>query len=121
MIQTDEPGGPGVDYHPRRHFRQIAGRRVSLDQEGFLWNADDWCEDIAAALAAESGLTSLDEEHWRVLRFLRGFYAYHGRSPLNQQLASGTGMPLLKLERLFPGGIKNGARRLAGLPNPKSC
>jgi tRNA 2-thiouridine synthesizing protein E len=28
---------------------------------------------------------------------------------------------LVELESLFPGGIKKGARRLAGLPNPKTC
>jgi sulfur relay (sulfurtransferase) DsrC/TusE family protein len=30
-------------------------------------------------------------------------------------------MPLLELEQLFPEGIKYGARRIAGLPNPKNC
>jgi sulfur relay (sulfurtransferase) DsrC/TusE family protein len=28
---------------------------------------------------------------------------------------------LLEIEKLFPGGIKYGARRVAGLPNPKNC
>ena len=30
-------------------------------------------------------------------------------------------MSLLEVEALFPGGIKYGARRIAGLPNPKAC
>ena len=30
-------------------------------------------------------------------------------------------MSLLELECLFPGGIRHGAKRLAGLPNPKRC
>ncbi len=30
-------------------------------------------------------------------------------------------MTLQELEGLFPGGIRMGARRLAGLPNPKTC
>lgn len=76
---------------------------------------------MAEALARESGLSSLDEVQWRVVRFLRDFYHENGRSPLNRQLGKGTDMTLLELENLFPGGIKHGARRVAGLPNPKSC
>jgi tRNA 2-thiouridine synthesizing protein E len=30
-------------------------------------------------------------------------------------------LSLMEMESLFPGGIKHGARRLAGLPNPRSC
>ena len=57
----------------------------------------------------------------RSIRFLREYYACNGRAPLNNQLRKGTGMSLLELDDLFPEGIKMGARRLAGLPNPKTC
>ena len=56
-----------------------------------------------------------------MIRFLREYYACNGRAPLNRQLRKGAGMSLLELEELFPEGIKMGARRLAGLPNPKTC
>jgi TusE/DsrC/DsvC family sulfur relay protein len=94
---------------------------VTFDAEDFLWHAEDWSDEIAVALAAEAGVAELDETQWRVLRFLRTFYKENGRGPLNRQLAQGTGLTLLHLEAAFPGGIKHGARRLAGLPNPKSC
>jgi sulfur relay (sulfurtransferase) DsrC/TusE family protein len=58
---------------------------------------------------------------WRVVRFLRDFYSYQRRAPLNNLIKKGTGISLQELESLFPGGIKYGARRLAGLPNPKAC
>ncbi len=104
-----------------RRYREIGGRQVLFDGEGFLWDAFEWGEDVAETLARESGLKGLAPEHWQVLRFLRDFYTANGRAPLNRQLAKGTGISLLRLEGLFPGGIKLGARRLAGLPNPKSC
>jgi len=119
--QVSGDGGGSGEIGPSRRFRHIAGRDVLFDNEGFLWDAADWSEDLAGELAAEVGLTDLGEEHWRVLRFLRQYFAENGRAPLNRQLAAGTGMRLLNLESLFPGGIKHGARRLAGLPNPKSC
>jgi len=104
-----------------RLVRSIAGREIAFDAEGFLWEPDDWSEEVALALAQESGLEALDAAQWRVIRFLREFYQANGRAPLNRQLKSGTGLSLKELEGLFPGGIKHGARRLAGLPNPKTC
>ena len=60
--------------------------------EGFLWDASDWNEDVAGALARESGIASLGEEHWKVIKFFREFYRNNGRAPLNRQLAKGTAM-----------------------------
>jgi dissimilatory sulfite reductase related protein len=102
-------------------FRTVAGRRILFDDEGFVCHADDWSEDVAEELASESGMTGLSEEQWRVIRFLREFYYENGRSPLNRRIVEGVRMSLLELERLFPGGIRYGAKRLAGLPNPKRC
>lgn len=104
-----------------RRLRRVAGREIAFDDEGFFWDYDAWSEAAARELAAEAGLAELDEAHWRVIRFLRQFYAHHGRAPLNQQLRKSAGVSLLQLQGLFPGGLKHGARRLAGLPNPKTC
>ena len=110
-----DPQGTGSRY------RTIAGREVLFDGEGFLWNPFDWDEDIAVGLAAQMGIPAMSDQQWMVVRFLREYYAENGRSPLNRPLAKGVGMPLLELEQLFPEGIKYGARRIAGLPNPKNC
>lgn len=109
------------DRSPRKHSRLIAGHEVLFDRDDFLWAPDDWNEEIAEALAREGGLELLGHDHWQVIRFLRDFYYNNGRAPLNRQLTRGTSLSLLEIERLFPGGIKRGARRIAGLPNPKNC
>jgi tRNA 2-thiouridine synthesizing protein E len=101
--------------------RCIAGREIAFDGEGFFSDFYDWSEEAFELLANESGLACIAEQHWQVVRFLREFYAYHGRSPLNHELRAGTGLSALEMQELFPGGIKQGARRLAGLPNPKTC
>jgi dissimilatory sulfite reductase related protein len=119
-MKSSEPHDlrPG-DVHQK--FCVLAGRKVLLDKEGFLWHVDDWTEEIAEVLASECGIETLNASQWRVIRFLREFFAYHGRSPLNRDLKAGLGMNLMELEALFPGGIRHGARRVAGLPNPRSC
>lgn len=102
-------------------LRAIADREVFFDREGFLYEFNDWSEELFEFLAKEAGLLQIDDRHRHVIRFLRKFYAMNGRAPLNRQLIEGTGMRLMELEKLFPGGIRHGARRLAGLPNPKNC
>jgi TusE/DsrC/DsvC family sulfur relay protein len=106
---------------PNRKYRIVAGRRILFDNEGFLWNIEDWSAEVAKALADESGLREMTETHWRVIRFMRDYFVDQGRAPLNAHLKSGLGMTLMELGRLFPEGIRRGARKIAGLPNPKSC
>lgn len=115
--------GSGQDQDPvlRRIQRDLDGRTVLFDGEGFFMHAEDWSPAAARILAGEAGLDNLSATHWKVIDFLRVYYFENGRAPLNIQLKNGTGISLLELEALFPGGIKLGARRIAGLPNPKSC
>ena len=69
---------------------------------------------------AESSVSG--EDHWRAVpTLLRDYYLQNGRAPLHRELKKGVGMSLMEIEDRFPGGIKQGARRLAGLPNPKTC
>jgi tRNA 2-thiouridine synthesizing protein E len=105
----------------RRQLCCVAGHEVYFDSEGFFWEPNDWTEDVAAELAFRSGIEELDDSQWRVIRFLREYYQYQGRAPMNRELKAGTGLTLVELERMFPEGIKFGARRLAGLPNPRTC
>ena len=115
-------GPGGQDQPPERpgpRVRHLAGRKIIFDEEGFIKDPDDWDEELAALLATECGLDNLSEVHWRVLRFLRGYYLHHGRAPLNRQLKEGVGLSVMELERLFPGGIRQGCRRLAGPAQPQ--
>jgi TusE/DsrC/DsvC family sulfur relay protein len=107
------------DVHQK--FRTIAGREILVDKEGFLWHPEDWTEEVAEALAWECSIEMLSDTQWRVIRFLRDYFFYHGRAPLNRDLKAGLGISLMELECLFPGGIRHGARRVAGLPNPRAC
>jgi TusE/DsrC/DsvC family sulfur relay protein len=107
------------DVHQK--FRMIAGRKILFDKEGFLWHVEDWTEEVAEALASECGIEKLSDRQWQVIRFLRNYFSYHGRAPLNRDLKAGLGISLMELEGLFPGGMRRGARRVAGLPNPRAC
>jgi dissimilatory sulfite reductase related protein len=103
------------------YVRSIAGKEIPFDGEGFLWEPNDWSEEVAEILARERGLETLSEDHWRVIRFLREYYMTQGKAPLSRELKAGLGLSLMELESMFPGGTRQGARLVAGLPNPKTC
>jgi dissimilatory sulfite reductase related protein len=116
---SQENALPGKD--GRRVRRSIAGREIDFDAEGFLIDQYQWTKEMAEVLASESGIAVLENNHWRVILFMREYYLQNGRSPLHRELKKEIGMSLLEIESMFPGGIKLGARRLAGLPNPSTC
>lgn len=111
--EFSHPPGPAV--------RTIDGKEVLFDEEGFLVHPESWTEKLAETLADEDGMTELSEVHWRIIAYLREYYLTNGKAPLNSELKKGTGLTIAAIEACFPRGIRHGARRLAGLPNPKSC
>jgi tRNA 2-thiouridine synthesizing protein E len=84
-------------------------------------NPHIWTEQIAKELARELGIPKLNEIQWKIILVIRTYYLANGKAPLNREIIRETGMKLLEVERLFPGGIRHGVRLLAGLPNPRSC
>jgi dissimilatory sulfite reductase related protein len=96
-------------------------REVPVDQEGFLVDPQAWTEEAALVMAREQGMDTLEEIHWKVIQFLRRYYLTHGKVPMSREIRKGVGISLLEIEALFPGGLKAGARRVAGLPNPRGC
>lgn len=101
--------------------RTISGRTILFNWQGYIVNFQDWDEEVARELARERGLEVLTEDHWRALRFLREYYSFNGRMPLNRELRENTGLSLIQIESLFPGGFKKQAPYIAGLPLVTTC
>ncbi len=50
--------------------KTIAGKSISLNEEGFLTDSSQWDKDVAKELAKEIGI-ELTEKHFEVIEFLR--------------------------------------------------
>ena len=97
------------------------------DKEGYLLDLADWSPEVAQWLAKREGI-ALGDEHWRIIRLVRDFYAAHDLSPAMRPLvrqiraelgeSKGTSLYLL---RLFPGNPAKVAAKIAGLPRPTHC
>ncbi len=95
--------------------------RIELDDKGFLVEPDQWNAKVAAALAADEGISELTDEHWRIIDFLRDYQQEHGTAPMIRVLCKETGFTLKRIYELFEQGPAKGACRVAGLPRPDSC
>ena len=51
--------------------KELAGKTVQVNDEGFMTDPSEWDKDIAAAIATEEGITELTDEHWTVIEYCR--------------------------------------------------
>lgn len=98
------------------------GKKIELNEEGFMLNYADWSEEIASALAKqEEGIDDLTKEHWAVINFIRAHYDQKKLAPMVRDMCKSTGLPLRQIYELFPSGPAKGACKIAGLPKPDGC
>ena len=95
--------------------------KIEVDEDGFMQKPELWSQRVALALAGADGMENLTEEHWKVINYLREYYAKFGIAPMIRKLCKETGFPLKKIYELFPSGPAKGACKIAGLAKPTGC
>ena len=98
----------------------IAGRQVEVNEEGFLTDPSQWDEELGAALASAIGVT-MDDAHWKPIRFLREDFAEVGETATLRRVSTRAEIPVKELFALFPGKPAKKMAYVAGLPKPKGC
>lgn len=58
----------------------VSGKRIEVDEEGFLVNRSDWNEEVAKEMARADGL-ELTPAHWEVIHFMREYYEEYQFTP----------------------------------------
>ena len=99
----------------------IAGRDVSVDDDGFMTEYDEWTEDLGCELAASIGIPELTDSHWEAIRFLRADYAEKGETATLRRVTKVGGIPTKTLFALFPKKPAKKMAYIAGLPKPHGC
>ncbi len=99
---------------------------VPTDEEGYLIDSSDWDEPVAEALARREDIV-LTDDHWRVLRFMRGFHDEHQLIPdarfVIRFLADEMGLgdaARQRLFELFPYGYVRQTCKIAGMRRPRA-
>lgn len=99
----------------------LGGIEVEVDEDGFIQEPDKWSKGVAEDLAKTENVSSMSEEHWKLVNYLRDYYLKFGIAPPIRMVVKQTGLDLKKIYQLFPGGPAKGACKVAGLPKPTGC
>ena len=94
---------------------------IPVDEEGFLTDAGQWNEEIAAEIADQHGIPELTPRHWLVVRFMRDRYLATGAAPSIRALGKESGVAVKELYELFPKGPAKLAAKIGGIPKPRGC
>ncbi len=99
----------------------IDGAERETDIEGYLL-APDFSEEAVRVIAQAEGI-ELNEDHWKVVQYLRDQYREHGHTPnfrtmLKDIAALMPGCDSAALYDLFPLGPAKQGARVAGLTKP---
>ena len=100
--------------------KELAGREIEVNEEGYLIDPNQWDESIAHALAQEESIDVLTEAHMKLIRYLR------------EQQSKGEGLTIRGIGKsgvttikefydLFPGGPLKKASKIAGISKPVGC
>lgn len=94
---------------------------IEVDEDGFMQQPETWNEEIACALASSEGIPVMGDGHWKVVHYLRDYYAKFGVAPMVRKLCKETGVDNKGMYELFPSGPAKGACKIAGLAKPTGC
>jgi len=97
----------------------IAGKTISVTEEGFLTSFSQWDKTIGEAIAAENEV-ALTPRHWQVLDYIQ--VEYKKETPLSIRKIGKSGVVDIKeFYQLFPNAPLKTATKIAGIPKPVSC
>jgi tRNA 2-thiouridine synthesizing protein E len=101
--------------------REICGKVVHINEEGFLTDPKEWDKDIAVELAKEEGIPALTDAHWKVIEFCHQDASSTGKAPTLRRITAAGGVPTKELFALFPKGPAKKVARISGLGKPEGC
>ncbi len=97
----------------------IGEKMISVNEEGYLTDFNQWDKQVAENLAKEANL-DLTQRHWDVIRFLQD--QHQKEVALNIRKVGSSGVVDIKeFYQLFPQGPLKTATKIAGIPKPASC
>lgn len=99
--------------------KTIAGKTITVNEEGYLTDFSQWDEKIGEELAAEANI-SLTPRHWEVVKYLQNEQKNQVALSIRRIGKSGL-VDIKEFYALFPNAPLKTATKIAGIPKPASC
>ena len=99
--------------------KTIAGKTITVNEEGYLTDFNQWDEKIGEALATEAEIT-LSPRHWEVIKYLQKEQQNQVALSIRRIGKSGL-VDIKEFYQLFPTAPLKTATKIAGIPKPASC
>ncbi len=61
---------------------EVEGKKIEVDDEGYLVNLSDWNEKVASGLARKEGIADLGSDRMDIIKFMRDYYKQYNAFPL---------------------------------------
>lgn len=97
-------------------YIEYGSQKISVDENGFVVNFEDWNEEAACALAEREGVDELTEDKLDILIFLREYYKKYHFFPILRYVCKNVHQPKNCVNEKFLDPIQ--AWKIAGLPDP---
>ncbi len=96
-----------------------AGKTVSVTDDGYLTDPNQWTKEIAIEIAREEGI-ELTDKHFAVIDFIRE-KTLKGEALTIRTIGKSGVVDTKGFYELFPGAPLKKASRIAGIAKPSSC
>ncbi|TAH08949.1 MAG: TusE/DsrC/DsvC family sulfur relay protein [Sphingobacteriia bacterium] len=99
--------------------KQLAGKAITVNEEGYLTNFAQWDKSIGDAIANEVNI-ELTPRHWEVINYLQEEHKNEVALSIRRIGKSGI-VDIKEFYALFPNAPLKTATKIAGIPKPASC
>ncbi|MEW5845899.1 MAG: TusE/DsrC/DsvC family sulfur relay protein [Bacteroidota bacterium] len=96
-----------------------AGKTVSVTDDGYLTDPNQWTKEIAIEIAKEEGI-ELTDKHFAVIEYIRE-KTLKGEALTIRTIGKSGLIDTKGFYELFPGAPLKKASRIAGIAKPSSC
>ncbi|MBK8699695.1 MAG: TusE/DsrC/DsvC family sulfur relay protein [Saprospiraceae bacterium] len=99
--------------------KEIAGKMISVNNEGYLTNFSQWTKEVGEAIALENHII-MTPRHWEVIAYLQNEHKNNVALSI-RKIGKSDVLDIKEFYALFPQGPLKTSTKIAGIPKPASC
>ncbi len=99
--------------------KEIAGKMIKVNDEGYLTDFSQWTREVGEAIAAENNI-AMTPRHWEVIAYLQNEHKNNVALSI-RKIGKSDVLDIKEFYQLFPQGPLKTSTKIAGIPKPASC